>query len=303
LKLILANNQSERFRSFYEDLKSKSSVEFDYSPYSSLIFIFNNQSDTPIDVINLETNRHLKDYDGVFINGYLNTYELAASVAIACGSNNIGFNNHELHSPISLAKLTMYAKLAAAHVSMPSTVGGTKKAITKYLSEVSIGYPLILKRADADRGIDNYMVDSAEEVLEQMKNSDDRSIWILQEFIENEGYYRVSFYNDPAFGIYRDRRDRSDNNRLKAHIYNQKGGENASLVAPENIPRTVLDVSTAAVKAVDRQLGGVDCIYLPNEDRAYVLEVQYNPQLVTIDSFKEERVKAFVDFLENIGKD
>jgi D-alanine-D-alanine ligase-like ATP-grasp enzyme len=51
---------------------------------------------------------------------------------------------------------------------------------------------------------------------------------------------------------------------------------------------------------MNRQIGSVDCIYDEASDKTYVLEVNYNPQLVTIETFKEVRVQAFLDNLKDI---
>src|SRR5437868_5863364 len=103
MKLILANNQSVKFREFYEELKSCSQEPFDYAGYNSLVFEFAPDSVKPVDAFCLATGKSLSEYNGVYINGYLSTYELAATTAIACQSLNIGFVNHELDKPPSLS--------------------------------------------------------------------------------------------------------------------------------------------------------------------------------------------------------
>ena len=64
------------------------------------------------------------------------------------------------------------------------------------------------------------------------------------------------------------------------------------------MPQAVIEASCLAARAMNRQIAGVDCIYNYENDTAYVLEVNYNPQLVTIGTFKEVRQKAFLDALD-----
>jgi len=302
MKLILANNQNQKFTDFYHDLQRQASEEFDYASYRDLLFRFDGQAQPQL--YNLLTGRELADYDGVYINGYLSTYELAAAVAITCKARGIGFVNQEFHDPPSLSKLSMHAKLAAANVQTPATLAGTKQALLKAKDQVeNFSYPAILKRADADRGIDNYMIRSAEELEVLLQTHDDKSLWILQQFIPNDGFYLVSFYGgEPKFCIFRSLEERPDGNAQKAHMYKPKGGANAGLIELQDAPPAIIATCQNAVQAMNRQIASVDCIYDASSDQVYVLEVNYNPQLVTINTFKEERTAAFLDYLPKIGK-
>lgn len=304
MKLILANNQSKKFSDFYNELRSQSDVPFDYAGYKSLLFVFDVDAAKPVDVYNTQNGKTLADYDGVYINGYLQTYELAASVAIACDSLGLGYSNKEFSNPPSLSKLSMYARLAAGGVRLPRSLGGTKFAMQQAQSHLeSFKYPAVLKRADADRGIDNYKVADFEEALKLLASQDEMSIWILQEYVENEGFYLVSFYDEkPVFSIFRSLQARPDNNQQKAHMYKPKGGANASLVPIDQLPKPILETCQKAVKVMNRQIASVDCLYDPASEKAYVLEVNYNPQLVTIETLKEVRVQAFLENIEKIGK-
>jgi glutathione synthase/RimK-type ligase-like ATP-grasp enzyme len=305
VKLILANNQSERFTAFYASLQAKSSEPFDYAGYDSLLFSFNVDADHPLTVRNLAQSRDLTQYDGVYINGYLNTYELAATVAISCDALGIGYINRELHQPASLSKLSMHAKLAAARVPTPPTIAGTKHALLQAADQLSEAtFPAVLKRADADRGIDNYKVQSFDEVAKLLQAHTDRSLWLLQEFVPNNGFYLLSFYEQmPKFCIFRSLESRPDGNVQKAHMYKPKGGKNASLIDVDEVPEAVVATCQKALIAMDRQIGSIDCLYDANTGEVHILEVNYNPQLVTIETFKEARIEAFLQYLPNLGKD
>jgi glutathione synthase/RimK-type ligase-like ATP-grasp enzyme len=300
VKLILARNQTDRFVNFYDDLQKKSKESFDYAAYNSLLFIFNTDSSEPLRVINLKNNRELADYDGVYINGYLGTYEAAAAVAICCAALGVGFLNKELQNPPSLSKLSSYAKLAAAGVAIPKTYAGSRVALHDALTTIPTDlFPAVLKRADADRGIDNFKVESQSDVAKLLSDQDNDSLWILQEYIANDGFYLVSFYDEkPAFSIYRSLEKRPDGNAQKAHMYKPQGGANASLIELHDVPENISSVAQKAITAMNRQIGSVDCLVSSDTGRAYVLEVNYNPQLVTIETFKDIRIQAFLDNLE-----
>jgi hypothetical protein len=307
VKLLLANNQSDKFREFYTSLQAQSSVPFAYSSYEMLLFMFDSFADARVRVRDVGLGKNLDEFDGVYINGYLSTYELAATVATCCDALNIGYANHELHDAPSLSKLSMYAKLAAAGVTIPKTFAGAKTALLKAESEIQsagLEFPLVLKRADADRGIDNYKVTNFAEITSLLETHEPRSIWILQEYVVNDGYYLLSYYDSkPAFSIFRSLEARPDGNEQKAHMYKPKGGTNASLVALDEVPAEVTAQCSRAIEVAHRQIGSVDCIFDTTHNRAYVLEVNYNPQLVTIETFKDVRINAFLEYLPKLGND
>jgi len=302
MKLILANNHAAHFEAFYKDLQAKTTTPFDYGAYETLLFSFDTDADQPIRVTDTTNGRSLRDYDGVYLNGYLDTYELAATTATCCQALDIPFVNQELANAPSLSKLTGYAKLAAAGVRVPRTLAGAKRALLQAEKQIGeLTFPLVLKRADADRGIDNYKVHSLQEITELLQPHEPRSIWILQEYVENDGFYLVSFYDQkPVFSIFRSLDQRPDGNEQKAHMYKPRGGANAHLVEIAELPEPVLSAAQRSMDAMNRQIGSVDCLFNPQTGNAYVLEVNYNPQLVTIETFKEIRVDAFLEGIEKI---
>jgi glutathione synthase/RimK-type ligase-like ATP-grasp enzyme len=295
VKLILANNQSEKFQQFYKDLSTHVTDGLEYAGYDSLLFTFTGG----LDVYSVATKSSLKKYDGVYVNGYMSTYELAAATALACKALGVPFVNAELADAPSMTKLTEYIKLAAAGVTLPRTIAGTKTALSSLPAESFADmFPAVLKRADADRGIDNFKVQSYDELTSLLENADRRSIWLMQEFVPNDGYYVVTFYDHkPELCIYRSLEERPDGNAQKAHMYKPLGGKNASLVPVADLPPTLVEQTTKAIKAMNRQIGSVDCLYDAATDTANILEVNYNPQMVTIDTFKQERIDAYAKFL------
>lgn len=297
MKLVLANNQSKEFVEFHAEIQGKKKL-YDYSGYSSLGFYF---EEGVSDMINTDTWRHVRDYNGVYINGYLSTPEIAATVATVLDHNGIEYVNKEMGNVLSLSKLSSYAKLAKAGVTLPRTYAGAARALLAIIAKdlIKLEGRYVLKRADADRGIDNYIFDTLAEVKERLLVQPERSIWLLQEFIPNDGFYLASFYHDELkFGIFRSMHERADGRKDRAHMFKPKGGRNATLLKPRELPRAVAEESFKAVQAMNRQIASVDSIYNPTTNRAYILEVNYNPQLVTITTFKEARQRAFLEGIE-----
>ena len=302
-KLVLANNQSKKFVSFHTELQNDEQL-YDYAGYKSLLFHFySDGSEKKLSFLNVDTNAASSDFSGVYINGYMHVPELAATVATVLDANDIPYVNRELQNAPSLSKLTAYAKLAARGVSIPDTLAGSAYALIAHViaKTEKTEFPAILKRADADRGIDNYKVYSNQDVLDILTDQDPLSIWVLQEYVPNDGFYLVSFYNSkPVFSIFRSLEERPDGDSTRAHMFKPKGGVNASLLEIADVPSAIVATSQKAIEAMNRQIASVDSIYDPVTDRVYVLEVNYNPQLVTIETFKEIRQEAFLEAIKNI---
>lgn len=300
MKLVLANNQSAEFVQFHASVQANEPL-YEYAGYTSLLFSFNGISCT---FINLDSGMSASEYDGVYLNGYLKTPEIAFTAATILDSCNVPYVNSELRNAPSLTKLSSYAKLAAKGVPLPKTYAGTAATLTRaaesgYLADVS--YPCILKRADADRGIDNFILHDWAAVNKKITTGDFDSIWLLQEFIPNDGYYVVTYYHDKLeFGVYRAHVERADRDETKRHMFKPKGGANASFMKAEEVPANVAEVSRAATRAMNREVASVDVVCHRETGQSYVLEVNYNPQLVTVSVFRDERIESFIRGIRDI---
>jgi glutathione synthase/RimK-type ligase-like ATP-grasp enzyme len=301
MKLILANNQSKKFVEFYKNLQDGQKL-YDYSGYKSLLFYFDTGTTY---FINLASGRKDTDYSGVYITSYHLALDQAITVATILDAHTVNYIDKELKNAPSLSKLSEYAKLAQAGVTIPRSFGGSAYALMRGIKEghIKIPMPVVLKRADADRGADNFKLLAYDEVIEKLTGYDEKSLWILQEFIPNDGFYRVGVYgNQVEFTIFRSLQARPDGREELAHMFKPRGGSNATLVEANDVPQSLADLSLRAAQAMNRQIAGVDCIYDQESDTTYVLEVNYNPQLVTIETFKEVRQKAFLDMLNQLGE-
>lgn len=304
-KLVLANNQRQEFTDFHASLQQDEKI-YDYAGYRSLLFEFDTDEAAPLlRFINVDAATSSADYSGVYLNGYLSTVELATTTAIVLDALDVPYVNRELGNAPCLSKLSAYAKLARAGVSIPHTFGGAAYALLAGIRSgtIALQLPLILKRADADRGLYNYKFDSYEDIIAKLEQQPERSLWVLQDFIPNDGFYLVSVYHDtPEFAIFRAMGERPDGRKDKAHMFKPKGGENAELIALDDVPTPIVEASMGSVAALNRQIASVDSLYDPKTQKPYVLEVNYNPQLVTISTFKEVRQQAFINAVKQISK-
>lgn len=298
MKLVLSTTQSDRFREFHETLQQDEKV-YDYLGYSQLLFEF---SKNTVKFTTLDNGLIVNDYEGVHLTSYGYARELATAAAITLQANDISFSDTELVTSGSFSKLTEYARLAAAGVNIPKSYAGHINALRRALDAdlLSLEYPLVLKRADADRGNDNYLISSRDQLAEKLTQAQPKTLWIIQEFIENDGFYRLTYFGDTLSSVvFRSKVDRTDGNEEKSHLNKPVGGGNASLVEVVNVPQNLDDESRKACQAMNRQFAGVD-VLLNKAGEPYILEVNYNPQLVTALSFTDVRKQAFLQAMKDL---
>lgn len=298
-KLVLSNNQSQKFVQFHQDIQANEKV-YEYTGYTSLLFIFQKGK---VDFLTIHNGRRASDYEAAYLTSYLNSLELASAAAIVLDANNVRYVDRQLENAVSASKLTEYARLAAAGVAIPDTNAGTAGALLEGLDKalLPLEYPLILKRADADRGLDNFKISSETRLREVLSSYEATSLWIIQTFIPNDGFYRLTFYQDTlASVVFRAAHERADGNDEKTHLNKPKGGVNASLIDESSLPPALIEVSRNGCRVMKREFAGVDALIDMTTGEPYILEVNYNPQLVTVNAFKERRSSDFLEAMKRL---
>lgn len=299
IKLVLSSSQSSKFTEFHELIQAGDRV-YDYMGYSSLLFCLKTGS---VDFVILNNNMRASNYSGAYITGYHNYPELAVAAATVLSSHNINYADSQLEHAMSMTKLTEYTRLAANGVPIPATYAGFAPALIRGLKEgrVDIDFPLILKRADADRGIDNLKVASADRLREILSSASKRSVWIIQEFIPNEGFYRLTCYKGKVASVaYRAVFDRQDGNEEKSHLNKPRGGANASLIGAESLPDSLVEACLRGCDVMGREFAGVDALIDSRTGLPYILEVNYNPQLATTTTMVKEKAADFIEAVKGL---
>ena len=306
-KLILCHNQSMRFNDFFVNIQQGQEL-FDYSGYSDLLFVFDQSAKHKACFLDLDTDKYSYEYGGAYITGYMaeggNCYDLAFAAAFIMDHEGSSVADSELIKAPALSKISEFTKLITAGIPIPKSYGGQKIAIIRAVvtKRIKLSYPIVIKRADAERGRDNYMIFNENEIFDFFQDKDDSSIWVLQTLVPNDGFYRLNcYFGKPAYVIYRSLDDRPPEfERHKAHMYKPAGGINAKLLHMNEVPRDVLALAKRATKVVGRDFAGVDIVVNKNTHKAYVLEANYFPQIVTAESFRETRIKAFLEAMEEL---
>ncbi len=172
-------------------------------------------------------------------------------------------------------------------IPVPKTAYGSIDFLIKKLEE--FGGTAVLKSTHSAKGKDNYLVRSAEEIKEILRDRD-TSNYILQNFIPNDGDYRIITMNfEPKFGIYR-------SSGGKDHRNNTSLGGHADII---EITPKLAEIARVTSAAMDIKFAGVDIITDKETGKNYVLEVNRTPQFAS-GSFIDKKYKALRDFLQSI---
>lgn len=146
----------------------------------------------------------------------------------------------------------------------------------------------VLKSVQGTKGKDNYLVHSEEELRGIIAKNQDIN-FILQEFIENDGDYRIIVTNfKPKLAIFRSSKGNDFRNNTSV------GGE-AKLISLNKVDKKILKLAVASAKALNIRIAGADI--LPSKTGEYtVLEVNRTPQLVT-GAFPKEKQRVIKELI------
>ncbi len=267
-------------------------AEFYATNLEDLFFYYDGSQLSITDTIN---SCDLKDYDAMFAIGWFKTRfteDPALSVAIYMDHYGKKILNSEVLHTRSRSKLSqlVYAALNGVKIAKFMAIADTE-LLDKYYSKNSFDYPLIVKSATASKGRDNYLVKDYSE-LEEAKLSMPKKINLVQEFIPNDGDYRVLVMGDEVkMIIHRQSQDGS-------HLNNTSKGGLAEIVAIDSVSPEMINQCLVMSRLAGREITGVDMIQHKDTGEYYMLEINNMPQLST-GSFVKEKAKELSDFLTN----
>ena len=171
-------------------------------------------------------------------------------------------------------------------IPVAKTAFGPTSFLEKKLAE--FGGTGVLKSVQGTKGKDNYLIHSKEELHRIITDNKEIS-FILQEYIPNQGDYRIILADyQPKLAIFRSASGKDFRNNTSV------GGE-AKLVPLNEVDPTILELAIASAKALQIKIAGADI--LPAKNGNYtVLEVNRTPQLVT-GAFPEEKLKILKELI------
>ncbi len=163
----------------------------------------------------------------------------------------------------------------------------SNQTLLNALASATFSYPMIIKHNDGIKGLHNYLVQSApeaEEILRQEKQG-----FVAQPFIANSGELRILY-----FGGYVDPLIFKKQAVDGGHLNNTSRGGLGTLVAPGSVDARALEQATRTAEIMGRQIAGVD-VLLGDDGEFYVLEANHTPSIAG-GVFPEEKRRLYQAF-------
>lgn len=244
------------------------------------------------------TGRDLAAYDLVYFKAHQKDYEFAMATAEYLQYNHVPFFDDELRDHVSYDKLSESVRLALHGLPVPAMFCASNAFLAENGAAVvkSVGKPFVCKDITANRGRNNYLLQSEHDLASIFEESGAGQYFLLQSYVPNNGYIRALVL-EPEVALAVKRDPVANDDPRKAHLNKPHGSSNASLVHKKDVPPPVYDLAIRAAKFMNRQVAGVDLIQDVRDNAWYILEVNNAPQIVG-GAFAAEKQKAFAKFID-----
>jgi len=283
--------KSTRFGGFVKRIQDNGGFAYadvDYVALEELVFHITNRKVAR--VYNPTNGIDLASYAFVYLKSWQAMPELAASVAHFLEGKGIPYADHQARHEY-IAKTTNYMTMWAQGVSVPETIwAGSKTVLVAHVESLpDDAFPIIIKAVHGQKGKDNFLAKTKREALDILTNT--TVDMLLQQFIPNEGDYRIGVYGNKArWAIYR-------KSSGKSHLNNTSMGAVATNIPIKDVSRKVRELAEAAAAACDLSISGVDVVEDSVTKKLYVFEANQGSQIVT-GAFTDTNMAAFDEGME-----
>lgn len=201
----------------------------------------------------------------------------------------------ETDKGLAHGKLSQMVLFNLGALPTPRTVASWDQATLEKMALDAFRFPMIVKANNAMKGSDNHLVNSRDELSSVLAQNPDTQ-YVVQEYIPNDGDYRVLFggYSQQPLAFKRLRIEGS-------HLSNtSKGGE--SILCTIDELKDGYDIALNAARAVDREFTGIDIMRNQATNEWVLLEANVNPAL-SMGAFLKEKTSLYARMInEKLGE-
>lgn len=248
-----------------------------------------NLSNEQVELYDARNQQPIEHYSKVYFRYWGMQEGHAVAAARICHLKGIPFLDSETLRMGSYNKLTQYVNLYEAKVAFPRTLIANSENLVKHYADYGFTFPLIMKDKGGTRGQTNYLVRD-EAHMQEIIQDHPGVIFVLQEFIPNDGDYRVLVTGTEVALVIR-RKAQGD-----SHLNNTSQGGSAEIVPNDALPAQVLQDCIRASQFYGREFAGVDIVHSKQDGKYYCFEVNRAPQLESA-SFQKEKAQILAKLL------
>lgn len=250
----------------------------------------------PGEVLVAHGGEDLAGFDAVFMHGWFADWkDEILAVASYLRKHNVPFLNSEAEHQRSTSKVSQAVLFGMAGLPIPRTFyraqldASDEQAVARCIDY--IGLPLILKQANGNKGSNNFLIKTRDELVAKLREHAGLR-FVAQQFIPNNGDVRVILYKDTPHMVIGRHADGD------GHLHNVSQGGKATLVGLDTLPAEIIAACAEASSLMHRELSGMDIV--ESEDgHWFILESNNMPQL-TSGAFADEKAQLLANVLTTL---
>ncbi len=266
--------------------EASSEISVMWAYLEDLVFSLNTET---VDLYDARNEQPIEAYSKIYFRYWGAQEGHAIAAARICHLKGIPFIDSETLQIGSKNKITQYVNLYEAKVAFPRTLIASNDNLLKHHIRLGFGFPCIMKDKGGTRGQTNYLVRD-EAHMKQIIETHPQIIFVLQEFIPNDGDYRVIVAGTEVKLVIR--RKAQGN----SHLNNTSQGGSATIVPSTELPQSVLDDCIRASQFYGREFSGVDIVQSQQDGSYYCFEINRAPQIESA-SFRTEKAHILANLL------
>ena len=297
-KVIVFSRDPVQNQAFFDRVQKRQSAPVTYlnTGYDTLLYHLEPRN---VQVMIASSGQDIADSDLVYLKTHRDNAEQAKAVVDYLRYKAVRYLGREIDAGSSGSKLSEYMRLATYDLPIPTSIAGTPRILENRYDELvtALGLPFVLKESSSDRGKNNFLIESPSVFKEILTKAAHEHVYIAQRYVPNDGYLRLLVTGRNVVLAIK-RAPVSGRDPLKAHLNQPHGGGNASLVALDEIPAHVQDISVRAAAVMKREIAGIDVILDRQTNEWYILEANNAPQIRS-GAFVDEKVKAVATYFDH----
>lgn len=287
---LFAKSSVEAGRAHPEDLAaliSAAGLEVSWAYLDDLLYSLDMTKG--VGLYDSRNQREIQDYSVVYFRYWAVQEGHAIAAARMCKMLGVPFIDDEIIRAGTRNKLSQYTCLLEAGIAIPKSLMGAPEVLCEYYERYGFTFPFIMKDKGGARGEGNYLVHDGAE-MRAVTAKHPGVTFIIQEFIPNDGDYRVFVVGGKAeLLIYRTGANGS-------HLNNISQGGSAKIVPMSDLPAEVVAQSERAAVTFGRDVAGVDLVLSKADGKYYCFEVNRAPQIEHA-SFEQEKAQILRNYL------
>lgn len=277
----------DRLKTIEEKLGDK--IKIEVAKYKDLAVNVNSKE---LSIRLMGSNRDLASYGFIFFLTRTKDAELASIIASYAKRQGVSFSDQAAALLSTDTKIHQASLLSGKRIEIPTTLYmdidnwfDAYSAVSKF-----VGRPFVFKDNSGLKGRNNFLIKNKQQFLDALSFAKEQGLqMVAQEFIPNDGYYRLVVMGSQVVLAMHRRVDTS-----KSHLYKKSRDGEATIIDLKELPIEVQDLAVRSARLLSLEIAGVDILQDKKTGVWYCLEVNNSPQLVG---------GAFVDQkMESLGK-